>query len=933
MQHERVDTAELLASVDIVEIIGRTLDLKKEGPNWKGFCPFHSENSRSLVVSPVKKIFKCFGCGEGGDVISWLQKDQGMTFLEAVNSLKDPSTVDNGLGPKKRRQDEPPRPKWVNVRPAPQEAKSFRHYHHGEPSLVWPYVDDTGGLLGYVCRFDLPDGSKEVLPFTYCTDGNRQEWRFQGFDKPRPLYSIQESDPTKTVILVEGEKACDAVQAHIDTGIVMTWPGGAQAVDYIDWSHLAGRTVILWPDNDQPGESAMLHIAQHLTGVAKAIKWVKVPAGLPKGWDGADRDWKKGECKKFVLDNHVDLPAAVPAPEWFKGESPAVGCWRHTPVAEEGVFWSAKFATADGFAWRFKREPVAPAPAPEPEQAPPPEFDNQHIPPPDDTGHGIDHADFFRFLGFSKAEGGGVRYHFFIHNSNIVLSCQSGGLNKTTMMAMAPLQWWEIQFPGRSNGFNLDSAQNWLIQAGNAAGSFSDKYMRGRGAWIDGRHVVIHNGDHLLIDGERREFKEHVSRFIYEALEPLDLKTEAPLPKHDAHKLMDMLGLMNWERDINRYLLAGWCVIAPVCGALKWRPHIWLTGGAGCGKSWTLTNIVRRLLGNTGIAVQGTTSEAGLRQLLSHDALPVVFDEAEGEDRLNQERMQAVLGLMRSASTDDSGIMAKGSTNGGAAKTYVIRSCFAFGSIAVQVAQQADRTRVTILGMKADESQAGKDRWARLQALYAETMTDDFVHRMQARTIKLLPIILENARVFSAAAAALIGKQRTGDQLGAMLAGAYSLHSDQAITYDQACAWISERNWDEERALDRTKDELALLATLMDHLTQVETNAGRFERTIGELASYAAHHTTDAFITHDIANDRLRRLGMKVEDGMFVVSNGSGRTPVFIDKMLQNTPWGKNHSKILIRLEGAVQVESTRFAGGIQTRAVAIPLKILAEKT
>ena len=75
-------------------------------------------------------------------------------------------------------------------------------------------------------------------------------------------------------------------------------------------------------------------------------------------------------------------------------------------------------------------------------------------------------------------------------------------------------------------------------------------------------------------------------------------------------------------------LLAGWVALAPTCGCLDWRPHIWLTGGAGTGKS-LIHRFISPLLHDMGVPVSGNTTEAGLRQTLKSDALPVVFDEAE----------------------------------------------------------------------------------------------------------------------------------------------------------------------------------------------------------------------------------------------------------------------------------------------------------------
>ncbi|MCX7928530.1 MAG: DNA primase [Patescibacteria group bacterium] len=69
---------------DIVSLIGDYLNLKKAGRNYKSLCPFHNEKTPSFVVSPELQIFKCFGCGESGDVFSFLQKYEGMDFYEAL---------------------------------------------------------------------------------------------------------------------------------------------------------------------------------------------------------------------------------------------------------------------------------------------------------------------------------------------------------------------------------------------------------------------------------------------------------------------------------------------------------------------------------------------------------------------------------------------------------------------------------------------------------------------------------------------------------------------------------------------------------------------------------------------------------------------------------------------------------------------------------
>ena len=72
---------------DIVEVISRHVSLKKSGQNYSGLCPFHSEKTPSFVVSPAKQLFHCFGCGTGGNVITFLMKYENVTFPEVLKNL------------------------------------------------------------------------------------------------------------------------------------------------------------------------------------------------------------------------------------------------------------------------------------------------------------------------------------------------------------------------------------------------------------------------------------------------------------------------------------------------------------------------------------------------------------------------------------------------------------------------------------------------------------------------------------------------------------------------------------------------------------------------------------------------------------------------------------------------------------------------------
>jgi DNA primase len=78
---------QLKQTIDIVDVIGNYVELKKNGSNFKGLCPFHDEKTPSFIVSPSKQFYKCFGCGAGGDAIKFLMEYEKLSYPEAIEKL------------------------------------------------------------------------------------------------------------------------------------------------------------------------------------------------------------------------------------------------------------------------------------------------------------------------------------------------------------------------------------------------------------------------------------------------------------------------------------------------------------------------------------------------------------------------------------------------------------------------------------------------------------------------------------------------------------------------------------------------------------------------------------------------------------------------------------------------------------------------------
>ncbi|HHL3341387.1 TPA: CHC2 zinc finger domain-containing protein [Klebsiella pneumoniae] len=358
------------AKDDIVGTISRYIKLTKKGDEFVACCPFHDEDTPSFTVTPATGYYYCFGCGEGGDAIDFVSKHEGIGFAEAVNHIVGNHTGETS--PVKRQSIKQPKAMdaWEQIVPVPAEAPSPNFtFNRMTATRTWMYRDANGDRIGYVCRFDKPEGGKEVVPLTYWVNRETGEmkWRYASFSKPRPMYGLDKLavKPDAQVLIVEGEKAADAAQKLFgDKLVVVSWPGGGKAVKFVDWSPLKGRRVGLWPDADQkvypdrhekagklmpfieqPGTVAMMDVGAALQEVAASLKFIMPPEGVQDGWDLADElpdgfnlmAHAKSAAKTYdeFLNEYSPAPNAEPAPELVGTPEPEQEPVNQTPVEEQ----------------------------------------------------------------------------------------------------------------------------------------------------------------------------------------------------------------------------------------------------------------------------------------------------------------------------------------------------------------------------------------------------------------------------------------------------------------------------------------------------------------------------------------------------------------------------------------------------------------------
>lgn len=335
----RVDVDGLREKLDLVDVIGRYVPLKKDGSEWKGRCPFHDERTPSFYVIPDKGFVHCFGCGAHHDAIGFLQRYEGIEFREACERLgADVFLPDTGRMPERAPAQPVEGGKWVPLLPVPADAPDLLRadgwtvplwnakrakFSRFKPTRADAYHGLDGRLLGYVLRCEFDDG-KITPAVTWCIgpDGAMQ-WCIRPFPRPAPLCGLHDLalKPAAPVLLVEGEKCRAAGAGALPMYAVLAWPGGSKAIPYVDWTPLADRDVVLWPDADRPGREAMLghvnYAGLQKPGVAQLLHGVGVrsmrcidTAGQPEGWDIADAiadGWTPRQIATWAAHRVADL--------------------------------------------------------------------------------------------------------------------------------------------------------------------------------------------------------------------------------------------------------------------------------------------------------------------------------------------------------------------------------------------------------------------------------------------------------------------------------------------------------------------------------------------------------------------------------------------------------------------------------------------------
>lgn len=922
----RYDVAQLKRDHPIAEEAARQTTLIRQGDEYRGLCPFHAETTPSFTVIPAKGYAHCFGCGWNGDVIAFTADIHHVDFRHACEILAGASIAPAAL-PRPEASDERasgydilrPVPASIDALPVAHEPlrcwNQKRDNWRGRwttlrPAMVFPYLTPDGDVIGCVLRVDMVDADGKRRKWTpqmrlvALPDSGEITWAMMPFDRPRPIYGLAKlASWLGEVLWCEGEKAADAAQRILGTCAIAT-PGGGNSIAHADWAPLKGRSLLIWGDADAPGERAALGyvdargkkhagVAELALGAgALRVRYLPWDHARPEGWDAADaeaegltarhihglmrfaKSWTAADIIRLEKDDERDRDAAT------LGDRPDTPAGRRDGGAGTG---GAPGARAD--------------------DGPPP----------------------FRILGHNRN-----LFYYLPAGTQQIVTLTADQHTKTKLYHLASIDHWRQKFPHKSQDFHLGEAQSALFRAAEHIGFFELEALRGRGAWIDEGRPVVHYGPHVTVDGEQYPPIAVPSRFIYEGAAALQLGAAEPAPDDASQKLAQICALLSWDHPLSGVLFCGWLIVASVCGALDWRPHIWITGPPVSGKTTIVDHVIKPMLGALAIFRQGGTTEAHLRQTLFHDARPIVIDEAEREDKRAAVIMQNVLQLSRIASSG--GSIGKGSADGHAIQ-YTVRSCFCFLSIHAAIDYYADETRIIKLltAIPDRDDPKMRSRYRDLMDLIGRTISPDYCAAIFARTVANLPTLLANCDIFAKAAAATLKDPRAAQQIGTLMAGFHLTQTTARVTYDEAVRIITAKRWDEHTTIDTTADVRALLSRIALHPMRIIYEGKTSEHSIGDLILQCSHGPAgQGPVPFHVIKNVLGKFGILADDASyFTIANKSPH----IAELLDGTPWSSDWRGALRVIPGAHRTDDpVYFATGLRERGMIIPLSILKGK-
>ncbi len=505
-----------------------------------------------------------------------------------------------------------------------------------------------------------------------------------------------------------------------------------------------------------------------------------------------------------------------------------------------------------------------------------------------DNGSKLTTNPYYKILGFQQEHIVAVVKE---SGEKIRIRYRDAGYGMSQLVLADSDHWKKVSGKNRWSIKDKQEIGRGLIEGARAIGAYNSRLERQRGVYLDGNRLVVHLGDQLYFPEESPprygDLFDDSADGLYLPEASLGLNDESA--GADARvAVVEALRGFRWVSKGDMMALLGWMACSIVGGALKWRPHIWLSGPSGSGKTWLIDNIVMPFLGEWATLISGRVSAAGVVRLIGSSALPVIFDEAEMEGPQRDAVRSQILQIMRIASSGQGRTLkADGASDLGVVTTQP-RCCFMLSSIAMVDGSRADVTRTTKIRLSPAGLPMGQ--WASLERDALAAMENaGAIHADLVRGGRRVLELCAAARAALASADPSM-PTRIIEQLGALAGGAAWWTGDLDDALDAVL--------NHQRDLPVTEDGELLLQTILALDPVAKGLAGN-----GEVD--------------------MEWLGVR--------RDANGRLLISAKSMALNQALGKSRFggqdlfSLLLQIPGAAQEKQRRFGGARHRGVVSVP--------
>lgn len=489
----------------------------------------------------------------------------------------------------------------------------------------------------------------------------------------------------------------------------------------------------------------------------------------------------------------------------------------------------------------------------------------------------------FRCIGYTD-----TAYYFLLGRQRLPYSIDKGSFTASRVGELAPAEWWgQVGAVTRESNIDVGRAQKWIHYEQGKRGFFRPENLRGAGVWREGGEVVVNDGERIVHqDGASIDLSEYEgpSAYIRSMASFGDMTGEAA-DAQEGRVLAELIRVQGFSNRMQALAVLGWSLIAPFGGVLHWRPHLWISGRKGTGKSWVMDNIVTPLCGPFAHTGSGKDTEAGIRRTLNQDARPVILDEMEPKNKNARENVSKILDLMRNASSDSSARVTMASGSEGTT-SFLIRSCFCFASVNIQGGEGAAvDSRIIIAELRQPTDERAKID--RSLTLYGKCMAHP--ERYRRRIFRALPRILEDIEWLRDHLLSSMGERREADMWAPILAAAWAVQSDDSVR--EAGKWLASFVEEHKKNGHETEEDED---RVVEHILSAQVRLDDTKtRTIAEILGDAEKSLTDHGF--DWANDLLSRNGLKLReiDGVRILCIATKADQ--ITRILSDTPYATGY--------------------------------------